>query len=73
MGTSKAERHLGDDGAGYGETDQERPVPAPFTAEENGPRIELPHLFLSRYLLRCALVPLSLSLSPIKIGKGLID
>lgn len=42
--TSETKGHLGDDSAGDGETNEERPVTAPFTAEENRPWIELPHI-----------------------------
>lgn len=51
--TSEAEGHLGDDCAGNGKADKERPVTFPLSLEENGPRIEFPHLS-----------PLSLSFSP---------
>lgn len=44
MLTSETKGHLGDDSAGDGETNEERPVTAPFTAEENRPWIELPHI-----------------------------
>lgn len=41
--TGEAEGHLGDQGSGDGEPDEERPGALPFTLEENGPWIELPH------------------------------
>ena len=41
--TSEAKRQLGDEGSGDGEPNQERPVPVPFSLEENRPWIELPH------------------------------
>lgn len=45
--TSETEGELSDDSAGDGETNEEWPVTAPFTTEEDWPWIELPHfLFL---------------------------
>lgn len=41
--TGETEGEFGDDGAGDGESDEERPVAVPFTLEEDGPWIELPH------------------------------
>lgn len=45
--TRKSGGHLGNYGAGYGETNKERPVPLPFSPEKHRPWIELPHLPLT--------------------------
>ncbi|KAL3523795.1 hypothetical protein ACH5RR_016629 [Cinchona calisaya] len=42
---SEAEGEFGDDGAGDRESDEKRPVPAPFSPEKQRPRIEFPHFF----------------------------
>lgn len=42
--TSETEGELGDDSSGDGKTNEEWPVTAPFTTEEDRPWIELPHI-----------------------------
>ena len=57
--TSEAKRELGDDGASYGESNQEWPVTVPFSPEKHRPGIEFRHFsdstMLSKSLPYCSL------------------
>lgn len=54
---SEAKRELGDDGASYGESNQEWPVTVPFSPEKHRPGIEFRHFsdstMLSKSLPSC--------------------